>query len=246
MSCTAHALVDYFNVAGLPRDRRPTLRDHSEALERVVSLLLRHVRGLRPRPESLRIRLYGGWHDERTNEHTVARQELGVIARRYYPTGGPYSRVFVRMADALMSLPDRDLNHTLRLWSGLPALRTNRPGKCGRPDDCPLDHFRHWRRDRCPARESCSVTAREAIARERQKLVDTAIVADTIHFARNYAADWVAVVSNDDDILPGLVAGAADHDRLLLVTIGRTNPSFYADLLSLVRVEYAALSSQPS
>ncbi len=245
MPRTAHALVDYFNVAALPRGRRPKFRDHSEALDGIISLLLNEIRRLQPPPESLRIRLYGGWHDERTNDHTEARQALGAIARRYYPTGGPPSRVFVHMADSLMALPDHDLSHTLRLWSGLPALRVERPSNCRHPDDCPLDDLRHWQRNRCPMRPDCGVTSREAIVAERQKLVDTAIVADTIHFARHHAADWVAVVSNDDDILPGLMAGAADHSRLLLVTIDRTYPSSYADLLSQMSVEYLALGGPP-
>ncbi|MCE2559044.1 MAG: hypothetical protein J4F98_10640 [Acidobacteria bacterium] len=241
MPRTAYALVDYFNVAALPRNRPPTFKDHSEAVDGVVSLLLRQCRVLQPRPESLRIRLYGGWHDERTHDYSEARQALGAIARRYYPTGGRPSRVFLHLADALMSLPGHDLSHTLRLWSGLPPLRVERPDNCGYPSKCPLDHLRHWQRNRCPMRPGCTVRSRAAIGTERQKLVDTAIVADTIHFARHYESDWIAVVSNDDDILPGLISGAADHGRLLLITIDRTNPSSYADLLSQVSVDYFAL-----
>ena len=242
MPRTAYALVDYFNVAALPKNRPPTFKDHSEALDGIVSLLLTQFRVLQPRPESLRIRLYGGWHDERTDDHTEARQALGAIARRYYPTGGRPTRVFLQFADALLALPGHDLSHTLRLWSGLPPLRVGRPDHCRNPDNCPLDDIRHWHRNRCPNRPECAVTARQAIATERQKLVDTALVADTIHFARHYESDWIAVVSNDDDILPGLLAGAADHGRLLLVTIDRTNPTSYADLLSQVSVDYYALN----
>lgn len=238
MPRTAHALIDYFNVAALPQHRRPTFKDHSEALDEIVSLLLRKFRALQPRPDSLRIRLYGGWHDERTDYQTEARQELGTIARRYYPTGGRPVRVFLQLADALIALPGHDLRHTLRLWSGLPSLRVESPEHCRHPDDCPLDDLRHWQRNRCPRRPECGVSSRQAIGAERQKLVDTAIVADTLHFARNYESDWIAVVSNDDDILSGLISGAADHRHLLLITIDRTNPSPYADLLSELSVDY--------
>ena len=244
MPRTVHALVDYFNVAGIPKGRPPTFKDHNQALDGIVALLLKQFRVLQPRPESVRVRLYGGWHDERTDDHTEARQELGVIARRYYPTGGRTTRVFLDLADALMSLPGHDLSHTLRLWAGLPRLRAGRPHRCVYPDDCPLDNLRHWQRNRCPMRPDCSVRPQEAIVAERQKLVDTAIVADTIHLARHHGSDWIAVVSNDDDILPGLISGAADHDRLLLLTINRTNPSSYADLLSHVSVDYFALNDR--
>ena len=242
MPPTAYALVDYFNVAALPRHRPATFKDHSEALDGLVSILLEQCRLLQPQPESLRIRLYGGWHDERTDDHTEARQALGAIARRYYPTGGRPTRVFLQLADALLALPGHDLSHTLRLWSGLPPLQVRHPDNCRHPDSCPLDEIRHWNRNRCPKRPQCSVTTRQAIGAERQKLVDTAIVADTIHFARHYESHWVAVVSNDDDILPGLLVGAADHGRLLLVTIDRTNPTSYADILSQVSVDYYALN----
>ena len=242
MPVTAHALVDYFNVAQLPRHRPASFRDHSDALEQLVAHLLHAVRVLQPRPASLEIRLYGGWHDEATDDLTEARQALGAIARRYYPAGPPI-RVFVRLADSLMTLSYHDLSHTLRLWTGFPPFRIRRPTECGRPQDCPLDDLRHWQRNRCPRHTECPVRTRDAILSERQKLVDTAIVADTIHFARYYTSDWVAVVSNDDDIVPGLLAGATDHDQLVLLTIDRTNPSPYAQLLSLVSVHYSALGN---
>ena len=244
MAPSLYALVDYFNVASLPSHRRPTFKEHAGELERIVSMLLAHAEDLAPRPEALRLRLYGGWHDERTDEATESREELGAIARRHYPAGGRPCRVFVGMADSLMALPDHDLRHTLRLWNGLPALRIKRPDPCAQPKNCPLDEFRHWQKNRCPRRPDCTVKAREAIAAERQKLVDTAIVADTMHFARYHSPDWVAVVSNDDDILPGLLAGAAEHQRLMLVTVARSQPSAYEGLLSRLSVAYAPLSTR--
>ena len=129
-----------------------------------------------------------------------------------------------------MALRHHDLRHTLRLWNGLPPLRIHRPDSCTEPGECPLDDFRHWQKNRCPRHFGCPVATRDAIATERQKLVDTAIVADTIHLARYDRSNWVAVVSNDDDILPGLLSGAAEHERLILVTVARTQPSAYAAL----------------
>lgn len=134
--------------------------------------------------------------------------------------------------------------YTLRLWSGLPTLQVRRPGNCRYPLNCPLDDFKSWQRNRCPKRPDCRGTSREALSTERQKLVDTALVADTLHLARHCESDWVAVVSNDDDILPGLLAGAADHGRLLLVTVSRTKPSPYADLLARNSVGYVPLDDR--
>lgn len=245
MAQSLHALVDYFNVASLPTHRRPTFADHDGALHEVVSTLVDHARSLNPRPETLRVRLYGGWHDERTEGPTQAREVLGAIARRHYPAGRHPCRVFVGMADSLMALRHHDLRHTLRLWNGLPPLRIRRPDSCTQPGECPLDDFRHWQKNRCPRHSDCPVATRDAIATERQKLVDTAIVADTIHLARYDRSSWVAVVSNDDDILPGLLSGAAEHERLMLVTVARTQPSAYAELLSRMAVAYAALKTHP-
>ncbi len=243
MAQSLHALVDYFNVASLPTHRRPTFADHAGALDRVVSTLLDHARSLTPRPLALRLRLYGGWHDEQTDGPTHSRQALGAVARRRYPAGRHPCRVFVGMADSLMALRHHDLKHTLRLWNGLPPLRVQRPDSCAHPANCPLEDLRQWQKNRCPRRTDCPVETRDALVTERQKLVDTAIVADTIYLARYHTLDWVAVVSNDDDILPGLLSGAAEHDRLMLLTVARTQPSAYAGLLSRMSVAYAALET---
>ena len=122
-----------------------------------------------------------------------------------------------------------------------PPLRIRRPDSCAHSTNCPLDDLRQWQKKRCPRHNDCPVKTRDAIGAERQKLVDTAIVADTMYLARYHGRDWVAVVSNDDDILPGLLSGAADHERLMLATVARTQPSAYAGLLTRMSVAYAAL-----
>lgn len=75
-------------------------------------------------------------------------------------------------------------------------------------------------------------------------MVDTAVVADTIHFARHFPRSWVAVVSNDDDVVPGLIAAADDHERLLLFTLDRSQPSSYAPLLDELSVNYVPVDRQ--
>ncbi|MYA07357.1 MAG: hypothetical protein F4060_09235 [Holophagales bacterium] len=241
MYTTAYALVDYFNVARLPGHRPATYADHADALEELVGLLLGAATALQPRPGFLKIRLYGGWHDERTNRTTDAREMLGAIARRHYPTLRPL-RVFVSLADSLIALPRYELRHTLRLWNGIGRPRTRRHGACAYPDTCPLGDLREWARGSCPKRPDCSVKTREAVLTERQKLVDTSMVADTMHLARHTSTDWIAVVSNDDDILPGLLAAAADNQQLLLYTVERSQPSQYGPLLDHLEVKYQPLS----
>lgn len=240
MISTLHALVDYFNVAGLPSHRPPRFSDHLQAVERIAAAITATARRLNPQPRTLRLRLYGGWHDEASDDLTEARQALGAIGRKHYPTPPPL-RVFVQPADSLMASPRHNLHHTLRFWRGFGPFRTMIPRDCAFRDSCAVEALHDWRSGRCPHRPLCPAAARDAVFAERQKMVDTAMVADTIHFARHFPRSWVAVVSNDDDVVPGLIAAAGDHQRLLLFTLDRSQPSSYASLLDELSVDYLAL-----
>ena len=76
------------------------------------------------------------------------------------------------------------------------------PG-CAAPARCPiaaLDPF--IRNTKCPV-EGCPAEPRTVLAREEQKLVDSMLVVDLVHFAE-MTAEPLVVVSADDDLWPGI------------------------------------------
>jgi hypothetical protein len=225
------ALVDYANVAPLRRGLLPTYEDHRSAVDAIVLALTGLAEMLKPAPNELRIRLYGGWHSAITGSSTEEREILGSISRKFFPTRGR-QRILLELADSLVGLPEEQLDHTLRHWNGLlPFSLGSAADLCPLdPRECPLHDFGEWRRGRCPRWSSCHRTTYEVAQSLRQKLVDTAIVADTLTLAME-SSGWVAAVSNDDDVVPGVLAGARYNPRVILVHVARRTPSPYKMLM---------------
>lgn len=237
------ALVDYFNVVPVARGASANLRTHLNGLEEMVSAIEAYSHALIPRPSELRFRLYGGWFDAASRMKTNAREILGAISRRYYPTRGRF-RVFLEPADSLLSLPGADLTATVRTTPGLvPFMIDLRPPACVIPGpSCHLSSLRSWQQGRCPNHPACSVRTSDVCSSIRQKLVDTALVADMFTAAQD-PEQWVLAVSNDDDIVPGVIAASRISPRVNLVRLDRRMPSPYDDLLKNFSIQLADLRS---
>ena len=196
-------LIDYDNLDQLERRR---------GIRQVINRLL-DVLGLwRPAWErSVDCRLYGGWFDEDTSSRSA--EHLIPDLRREFPrsaavtgTEGAHT-VLVRaeLARSLACDPAVVLTHTYRRRSLPPRLLCAAapfPG-CAAPSRCPvaaIDPF--IRHGDCPV-EDCNVEPRRVLARAEQKLVDSMLVVDLIHFAETTDQPLV-VVSADEDLWPGI------------------------------------------
>ncbi|QDU24015.1 hypothetical protein ETAA1_60260 [Urbifossiella limnaea] len=108
-----------------------------------------------------------------------------------------------------------------------------------RPDACTdsaaacagYEAFRSWAvNGRCPNRASCSAAVNDCVEQKSQKLIDTMIVADAILGAAD--GSGVAVVSMDDDLVPGLLAAARYGRPTALIRFGyRNRPGEYDTIL---------------
>lgn len=156
-------------------------------------------------------RLYGGWLDEDASSRSAER--LIPDLQRDFPrsvsvTGAEGAQavlVRVELARSLACDPAVVLTHTYRQRSLPPRLRCEAAPcqGCATPSHCPiasLDPF--IRDDDCPV-DGCSVEPRRVLAREEQKLVDSMLVVDLVHFAETTDQPLV-VASADDDIWPGI------------------------------------------
>ena len=231
---TLHCLVDYYNQATLRRGVPPNYADHHNAVELIADRLHKTLEQMNLGCTELRIRLYGGWSSSETGAPTIDREILGALIRKLFPTRSKRIRIFVQAIDSLACAPDEQLIHTVRPLPGLIPFKLNRSiSACPLgPQACALPGLDSWRRGRCPQHAKCGCTTEMATVSVRQKLIDTMIVADTITLAVQTENSWVAAVSNDDDIIPGIMAAAAISKRVFLIRYGRREPSPYDEILS--------------
>lgn len=231
-------LLDYDNVP-------PALRGDGlpEFVRRVLSALPRAVL---PDGAPARCRLYGGWYEEdRLSERArnladAIRDAFPSDLRFSSPEGKRTVRVFVELALS-MSIDERlYLFHTFRP-RGAPrglAPRSLPFAGCVRPEECPLVPAHHLLvHGDCPAL-SCKVAPSEVFMRAEQKLVDTMLTADLIHAARGGGAQ-VAVVTNDDDIWPGIYAVVRQGAQVHHIRPVRRKAWPYAAALSAGYAEYS-------
>ena len=196
-------LIDYDNLDALVRQR---------GVLHVISRLL-DILGLWRTAWKRRVdcRLYGGWLDENSSSRNA--EHLIPVLRRDFPcsmsvpgTGGAQTvLVCVELARSLACDPSTVLTHTHRRRSWPPRLWCETapfPG-CSVPSRCPIAVLDPFIRDTdCPV-DGCAIEPRTVLAREEQKLVDSMLVVDLVHFAE--ATDEpLVVVSADDDLWPGI------------------------------------------
>jgi hypothetical protein len=228
------ALVDYYNVAGFQAGRRLTYRDHEEALDYLASTLVERVvpELARPSPSELLIRLYGGWFV--ADRSTDDRDMLAIAVQRHFPRRRPL-RVRVQFADGVAAVPGEPLFSTLRPWSGWsPFVIVPEPNGCAHSwSSCPIRQLEEWRRRGCPLPD-CDVRTEAVVGTPRQKLVDTALVADLISMAIDDSGEWTVAVSNDDDVVPGAMAAVRLGSLVALTRIGRRKASAYDPALARI------------
>jgi hypothetical protein len=235
-----HVLVDLGNTdlfRGLERPNPPLVADRLDrVLDRVATVM---------QPEAvdvleLRVRLYHGWfaHDGRpTNMHNLVRMHVMGGA---YPTRRRKRRVFVDLAEWPLALPGAGrVIHTLRESPGLPPTKyvwcNDVPTGCAEPRDCAVHALRTWLRGRCALQSTtCSVGLASVVAYRRQKLVDTALVSDLIWLATS--GEDVAVLSDDEDVVPGLLTASTFPVRLFwLCRSGEARPE-YSRVIDMARI----------
>lgn len=196
-------LIDYDNL-----DRLQRQRGTRHVITRLLDVLGSWGAAWERRVDC---RLYGGWLDKDTSSRDAER--LLPDLRRDFPCSVPVTStkgartvlVRVELARSLACDPAVVLTHTYRQRSLPPRLRCEAapfPG-CAAPSRCPVAAIDPFIRNAdCPV-DGCAVEPRTVLARAEQKLVDSMLVVDLVHFAE--ATDKpLVVVSADDDLWPGI------------------------------------------
>ena len=196
-------LIDYDNLDRLERQR---------GIRHVITNLLAVLDSQTTTWGSrVNCRLYGGWLDGDASSRSAER--LLPEVQREFPCILPVRgagvtqsvSVHVDLARSLACDPGVVLTHTYRRRPFPRNLRCEAApfSDCVAPSHCPvagLDPF--LRNGFCPVDE-CNVEPRTVLTRAEQKLVDSMLVVDLMHFADTTDQPLV-VVSADDDLWPGI------------------------------------------
>lgn len=166
------------------------------------------------------LRLYDGWFDG-SGIGTDLFEMLRIHLRTAYPVRFRRARVFVQAAAELVAAPGQTIVDTARTGTGLTRyhLSIAQPpyASCtAPPGDCLAWHLRSWLKGRCPHESGCPVTPDDVLSYRYQKLVDTSLVADAVFLASN--GNSVAVVSDDEDVIPGIITAASFGNRAFWVS----------------------------
>ncbi len=194
-------LIDYDNLGNLKRRK----------LSQVIQLLIDQIpqnKFISGEPE-FSCRLYGGWLDRR-NKYTKMAQNLSRQNRQDFPCE---IKIFNRLrkvdepelATSLACDQGNDFPFTYRSRS-LPPLINVRcfpPKRCVAKDHCSISVVNSfWDSGKC-TNVKCQVALSEMFFRPEQKLVDSMMIVDLIHFASRQN-EHVVLVSGDDDMWPGI------------------------------------------
>ena len=232
-------LIDLANTSvfrGVSRPNPPLIGSRLEDLLARVFGVIAH-QGF----SELRIRLYDGWFDE-SGSPTELYGILRAYLRGAFPTRTRTARVFVELAESVAAARHGErLIATARRQTGLGRypvrLEKAPPSGCALPTDCELDSLRTWFKGNCPCRATCSVSTDTIAAFGYQKLVDTTIVSDIVWYASKNE-QRIAVMSNDEDVIPGLLAARSLGGEILWLGSEDSPRGHYSTVLADHGVKY--------
>ena len=171
------------------------------------------------RTQTVTCRLYGGWFDQQALSYGAQRL-LPDVAREFPRAvpivdqhGSHVVLVRVELALSLLCDPTQQLTHTYRRRSIPPTLSCCRPPftNCADSNSCAVASLEPFLRTHVCPRQGCSVEPTDVLDRAEQKMVDSMILVDMVHVARQ-TNEPIVMVSADDDLWPGihfiLLAGA--------------------------------------
>lgn len=204
----AAVLVDFDNFF-------PDALGSREEMQQAIGRMIDCVLERRPTITDIAVRFYGGWHEDGILTKR-ASELLSLVGARTSSTSHPIQtgvlRASVELATHLAAVPGLLWAHTVRSRRGLPRLRiaeTPRPDGCVSGDACPIDLVQRMSRRsgrQCHV-DGCEVDNHTAFLIREQKLVDTLLSCDCMTYAEY--ASLVLVLSDDLDVLPGVVLAAS-------------------------------------
>ncbi len=232
-------LIDLANTTVFRGVHKPNPHVIGARLETFLGTLLQRAQVFaEERFCEFRIRLYDGWFDENgqgTELHGLIRQHL----RGAYPIRRRGYRLFVDQAEAPIAANEERILHTFRVQAGLTryhlSIVTDSPSACANRSHCGINSLRSWAKGQCPV-PNCPIMVVDTAHYRQQKLVDTALVADLVWAASRRRK--ILVVSDDEDVLPGLITARAFGSKIGWVCRSDHPRPPYAIAIARQQIEY--------
>ena len=211
-------LIDFDNLP--KRTQRKTLRQ-------IIEILLDKI-DFQSADSIVRVscRLYGGWLKGKTLSHKA--EKLSKQISQDFPTaillsGKPKILVNAELATSLVCDIQNDFTHTFRMQSP-PSFSVRRfPLQgCSEPSNCPILATNHFVFHGVCTHSDCNISPQEAFYRAEQKLVDTMIVVDLVHFSI-HQKECLVVVSGDHDMWPGIRYALLQNASIIHIVPGVSN-----------------------
>ena len=192
-------LIDYDNLP------KPLMRKNLRQL--LKALLAKLAPSTTTQINRISCRLYGGWLDR--NLLSRKARQLSEEIDEFFPftlssSVRSNTVIEVELARALACDPLREFTYTFRIRS-TPSFQVKRfpLEKCAEPQSCRIMEVNSFVYNNICSKSNCNVSPGMAFYRAEQKLVDSMIVVDLVHYAI-HQKDHLVVVSGDDDMWPGI------------------------------------------
>jgi hypothetical protein len=232
-------LVDLANTSIFRGLRHPNPAIVSARLDEYITFTADRIHDVvDTNASAYRFRLYDGWFDDvgrGTDLYALVRAHI----RDAYPTRRKRYRLFVEIADSLLSAKGERLLNTFRDVGGLGPHKISvtdaGPTACFRPGNCAISDLRAWTKGRCPV-QGCTVETVGIASHRQQKLVDTSIIADAVWAASHQMP--FAIVSDDEDVIPGLIAGRALGTKVIWATRASKPREPYSQIVAKHNIEF--------
>jgi hypothetical protein len=228
----AYCLADFFNLQFWPSGRAPVFPDVRDGLDDLVTAAVAAL----PGASEVTFRLYGGWEGDvpytRAGLRSMTDRAISNMVKRVGRT-----RLRVELAETPIWDRSLRMQRTVRVARlGNVRASVESCSRCVDPTHCSVRGLECWLTGRCPA-TGCSVRLSEVAWTYQQKMVDALLTVDAAVIACDSLADAVLVASDDEDMLPALLA--LSRTQLSVVHLVRNGPPppYYEGILELAGVQ---------
>jgi len=193
-------LIDYDNLPW--SSQNDGLVSISEKILRKIKL--REFAG----KENVTLRLYGGWFYKKAfskKANVLLRQITGEFPYTLSLSDKASYVVKAELATTLVSDTFNELTHTFRIRSPLKDMKVKRfpLNECAAPTKCSISVVSSFMNNLICPNNACNISPDMTFYRAEQKLVDTMLVVDLIHYSIHQKR-LLIIVSGDDDMWPGI------------------------------------------
>lgn len=227
----AYCLADFFNLQLFRNTQTPTYADIRDGLDDLVAASLAAISHAGLHASDLLVRLYGGWYGDSLSDRVALRELTSAVISGFSRQGS--TRLRLQLADAPVWDPSVRMLRSVRRVAVKPTgVLVSTPSECPHSGACSLQDLSAWWKGRCPNRD-CRARLVDVASATRQKMVDTLLTADALTIAHDGLAEIVIIASDDDDLLPALLALTKSDMKVIQMRREASTDAYYDGILEL-------------